>query len=217
MRKTAKRGRRVAPQERGREVQPFTRDEDSASVARPSENADHKLKDERAVLEAHAFGLIARRREVNIEIGRVFIRIKATLEHGRWKPYFKETFASSISFRTAQRYMKRARPNKADGDKNDELSLFKPAGDPQAVKMRDATAKAEADVGHRQKVRLDGIFKLPLSLTIDEQEAARELLNSPDWPRAQREIITLLKQLYVKFGIVNADAPEGVVNEDVLA
>ena len=63
------------------------------------------------------------------------------------------------------------------------------------------------------KVRLDGLFRLPLLLTIDEQEATRELVNSPDWSQAEREIVALLKQLHVKFGIVNSGA-DGLAGED---
>ena len=44
-----------------------------------------------------------------------------------------------------------------------ESAVFTKAMDPQAVKTRDATAKAEAEVGHGQneKVRPEGIFRLP--------------------------------------------------------
>ena len=90
---------------------------------------------------------------------------------------------------------------------------FPTAADGQALAIRGATALAQAELGQRKKgrIRLDGIFKLPLLLTIDEQEATRDLVKSPDWSRAQQEIIAFLKQLHVKFGIVNseADAPGG--------
>jgi hypothetical protein len=151
--------------------------------------------------------LIARHRKVRLELGRTFIRIKATLKHGRWKSYFHETFAScDIDIRTAQRYMELARASEADQDsKNEKLSLFEPAKDPEAVKIRRATAKARAEVGDKQKEKVR-TFKLPLVLSIDEQEATRVLLNSPDWPSAQRKIVTLLKQLCKKFRIFHEGA-----------
>ena len=37
-------------------------------------------------------------------------------------------------------------------------------------------------------------------LTGEEQKATHELLDSSDWPIAQREIIKLLNQLCVRFG-----------------
>lgn len=178
------------------------------SASQVPDGTDAKLKAERAALEACAFRLIAQRRKVRMELGRTFVRIKATLKHGRWKTYFGEVFGEcGISLRSAERYMRMA--DEADEDpKNDKLSLFKPARDPQAVKTRDATAKAECEVGHRQreKVRLEGIFKLPLLLSVDEQKATRKLLNSADWPSAQLEIITLLNHMCVKFGTADKEA-----------
>jgi hypothetical protein len=175
------------------------------SASQAPVGTDAKLKAERAALEACAFRLIAQHRKVRVELGRTFLRIKATLKHGRWKTYFGEVFGEcGISLRSAERYMRMA--DEADEDpKNDRLSLFEPATDSQAVKTRDATAKAEFEVGHRQKgqVRVKGIFKLPLLLTVDEQKATCKLLNSPNWPSAQLGIITLIKQMCVKFGIAD--------------
>ncbi len=163
------------------------------------ESAEHKLKAERAALEKCAFALLTRRRELRVELGKTFIRIKATLEHGHWKSYFAETFASSIHLRTAQRYMDLVRTQEADANsKSDTESLFPLAKDPQAVQTRAATAKAKAEVGPqwKEKIRLDDIFK----------RLTRALVNSPDWHKALREIIALLKQLYLKFGIDDKEA-----------
>jgi hypothetical protein len=100
---------------------------------------------------------------------------------------------------------------KEDASKTAESALFPPAMDTQAVKTRDVTAKAEAEVGdvprpNPNPVRLKVIFELPLLMSVDDQTAAKELLSSPNWASAQQEIITFLKQLYIKFGIVDEEA-----------
>jgi hypothetical protein len=157
---------------------------------------EDKWTTERVRLESHAFGLIARRHEVNLELGQTFLRIKATLKHGRWKSYFNETFASNISLRTAQRYMERARASEsAAGSKGDKLSLFKPATDQQATKIRQATVNARAEVGDSK----NHVLKLPLSVTPREAEAILALWRSPQRIEAEREIIAHLKQLCEKF------------------
>jgi hypothetical protein len=155
-----------------------------------------------AALEAKAFRCIARGRAANLELGRLFLQIKAIVGHGRWERYYAKRFGScGIAKRTAQTYMDLARKEDVIA-KTADSAVFTKAMDPQAVKTRNATAKAEAEVGHSQneKVRRGGIFRLPLLLTDDEQKATRELLDSSDWPIAQQEIIKLLKQLCVKFG-----------------
>jgi len=163
-----------------------------------------------SALEAKAFLWIARGRSANIELGRVFLQIKDIVGHGRWEHYYGERFGScGIAKRTAQTYMDLAR--KEDASKTAESALFPPAMDTQAVKTRDVTAKAEAEVGdvprpNPNPVRLKVIFELPLLMSVDDQTAAKELLSSPNWASAQQEIITFLKQLYIKFGIVDEEA-----------
>jgi hypothetical protein len=176
----------------------FPRLSESAEESSCPQDTEDKLKAERAVLEKCAFALLTRRRQLRVELGKTFVRIKATLEHGHWKSYFAETFASSINLRTAQRYMDLVRGQKADS-KNDIESLFPPAKDPQAVQTRAATAKAKAEVGTRwkEKARLDDVFK----------RLTRALVNSPDWPSAHVEIIALLKQLCVRFRVADKEAP----------
>ena len=129
---------------------------ESASQASCSQGTEDKLKAERAVLEKCAFALLTRRRQLRIELGQTFIRIRATLEHGHWKSYFAETFATLINLRTAQRYMDLVRGQKTDS-KNDTESLFPLAKDPQAVQTRAATAKAKAEVGPRWKRKRLGL------------------------------------------------------------
>src|SRR6266705_1988928 len=83
-----------------------------------------------AELESKAFQWIARGREANIELGRVFNQIKNLLEHGSWEPYYETTFApKSVALRTAQEYMRMARETD-DLTKNADSALFPPATDP---------------------------------------------------------------------------------------
>jgi hypothetical protein len=164
-------------------------------LSQNKEGDEDKLTPERARLESHAFRLIARRREVNLELGRTFVQIKATLKHGQWKSYFKETFGSSISLRTAERYMEKARAGESGaGSKSDNLSLFKPATDHQSTKIRQATVKARAEVGDSKNHTL----KLPLSVTPRESEDILALWSSPHRIEAEREIIAHLKRLCEK-------------------
>jgi hypothetical protein len=173
------------------------------------ESITSSAKEQRlAALERQAFFWIERGREANLKAGRIFCEMKAIVGHGRWQHYFRETFGPRhIALRTAEVWMRTARDEDAR-NKTADSANFPPARDQLAVKVREATAKAKAeeDRSQKEKVRAGGIFKLPLLLTVDEQEATRELLNSPDWLKAQREIVTFLNQLHVKFGIVAGEA-----------
>jgi hypothetical protein len=169
-------------------------------------SAEAKLDPELAMLEDFAFRLIARHSEVRLELGRLFRRIKAKvrLSGGRWTEYFARTFKIlGFTLRTAERCMKLARASEAVAhSKNDNLSIFPPASDSQAVEIREATTKAEATVGGRPKGN-NPLFKLPLLLSAEEGEAARALIKSSEWPNAHREIVNLLNQLSSKFRAVN--------------
>jgi hypothetical protein len=52
-----------------------------------AESEQDKLREERAELEPQTHGWMARGREANLELGRLFIQIKATLKHGRRQPH----------------------------------------------------------------------------------------------------------------------------------
>jgi hypothetical protein len=179
-------------------IRRFPRLSESAPQASCPQGTEDKLRAERAALEKCAFALLARRRQVRLELGQTFVGLRATVPHGHWKSYFAETFGKLINLRTAQRYMDLVRGQKTDS-KNDTESLFPPAKDPHAVETRAASEKAKAEEGPRwkEKARLDDIFK----------RLTRALVNSPDWPSAHMEIITLLKQLYVRFRIADKEAP----------
>jgi hypothetical protein len=171
----------------------FPRLQESNSQGLRPECIDDKLK--RAALENRAFQLLTRRRELRIELGRVFLQIKEIVGHGRWESYFTETFAVpfDITLRTGENYMKGAREYDG-GSKNENLSDLEPATDRGARKMKEATQRAQEIVGPSR------IFKLPLLLTADEQTATSRLLKSRNWPKARREITTLVIQLSLKLG-----------------
>jgi hypothetical protein len=181
----------------------FPRLPESALQGLRPESTQDKLQAERAALEDCAFQLIARRRELRMELGKTFIRIKATLKHGGWESYFAETFTPcGISLRTAQRYMDLVHASEAAADsKDDKLSPFKPARDPQAVKVRDATEKAQEKVGDaaRHMSKREQVYKLILHLSVDERDAADQLWKSPHRARAEEKIIDLLKQLCIEY------------------
>jgi hypothetical protein len=99
-----------------------------------------------AALAARAFASIRRGHEANIDVGRTFNEIKSVLGHGRWKAYFRKTFAPcGITQRTAQNYMGLARQTDADL-KKENFSFSQVASDPHAQGMRRANAKAKTEV-----------------------------------------------------------------------
>ena len=165
-----------------------------------------------AELDARVFQGMARGRAANIEVGRALNELKEILGHGKWERHIAEALApSGITERTAQRYMKMAA--QADADSTDNLSAFKPATDRGAQEIRNASDRAQAEVGAasghkltKAPRRADGIYQLPLRMTGDQQNAMDVLRKLPDWPRAEKTIIALLKRLLVKYGIVDKDA-----------
>jgi hypothetical protein len=203
-------------------------DELKQEVRQSAEAAAVQVKAELvAELEAKAFDWIARGRAANIELGRIFNQIKYIIEHGSWETYFSEKFAPrGVALRTAQLYMKMA--GEADAvSKDANVAFFPPATDPQAQAIKDATEMAQGAVAiaggqspeasksnpakknkkvRKERVRLDGIYKLPLFMTGDEKDATDALLDSQDWHYAEMEITALLRQLHIKFGIVNDPA-----------
>jgi hypothetical protein len=167
-------------------------------------------------LDAEALFWIPRGVETNLAIGRIFIAIKDLLPHGQWKPYFAEKYAPlGIALRTAQLYMRLARTADAAA-KNADSALFPAATDPQAKDVIAGVTQAQDEVAHaggatapksrrkpRQRVVLDGLYKLPLFLTGDQKNCLDELRKSANWPGAQKQIIATLDQLFAQNGIVN--------------
>jgi hypothetical protein len=113
--------------------------------------------------------------------------------------------------------------------KNDNLSLFPPATDPQAQAISDATNKARTAVVTaneqspeiskskiKARVRRDGTYKLPLSMTEHDMDIADELRGSPNWPDAEMEIITLLQQLHIKYVTYPEAAPDAAQTGEAL-
>jgi hypothetical protein len=176
----------------------------------PKFTAKRGNRERLAVLVAEAFGWIARGRTANIELGRVFLQIKAIVGHGRWERYYADTFGSSgIAKRTAQAYMDLARKEDANS-KSAESAHFPKARDQHAVTMRNATAKAEAEVGSSAHLKpvadpTGAIFNLQVRLTAEVQEAVGKLRSSADWLSAEREIVAFLRTLCVKLGILTKE------------
>ncbi len=175
--------------------------------------AAERREDRVAELDAKVFHWMARGREANIEVGRALNELKKILGHGKWQRHLAEAFAPhGLTLRSAERYMQWAREADA-ASKLDKLSTFKPATDRGAQEVRDANERAQAEVGaasgdelKKEPRRVEEIYNLPLRLTGDERDAMDALRKLPDWPRAEKTIIALLKQLCVEYGIVDKDA-----------
>jgi hypothetical protein len=196
----------------------------------PAEDVAKQAKADRlATLDAQAFDWIARGRPANIELGRVFNQIKALLKHGEWKPYFAKKFTSrGISLRTATEYMGLAR--QADEiTKKADFALFPPATDRHAQEINDTNEEAQAEVElageqspetsklepereikktRTKRVRLDGIYKLPLFMTGEQKDATDQLLESKKWSGTERKIMDLLQRRLIKYGFLNDSEKE---------
>jgi hypothetical protein len=190
--------------------------------------ADKAKAEHLAALDVQAFHWIARGREANRELGRIFNEIKSILKHGEWEPYFENTFRKhGIALRTAQDYMRLA--GEPDRASHADPALFPPATDPQAQSINDATENARAAVvtaneqspetsksKNKTRVRRDGIYKLPLSMTGQDMTIADELRGSPNWPDAEMEIITFLQRLHIKYVTYPEAAPDAAQTGEAL-
>lgn len=171
-----------------------------------------------AKLDAKAFHWLARGREANIELGRVFNELKTILRHGKWQRHFSETFAPcGIALRTAENYMKAA--HEADS-KIEKVSIFKLATDRNAQTIRGATERAQAEVGpasghdlRKENIRFErtALYHLPLHLRRDEMTACDALQKLPEWPRAEQKIVALLKQLWIEYNPPHGSSGEHLV------
>jgi hypothetical protein len=169
---------------------------------------DEQTENRIAELDASIIRSMARRREATIEIGRAFNELKRILGHGAWQRHFAETFApGGLTLRTAERYMKRA--SKEDvASENDSVSIMKQATDRGAQQMREATLQEQAKVkaaSGKKKPKKEPlqVYRLPLRMTGEETEAMDVMLKSLDWPHAEKQIVSLLKQLLIEHGILN--------------
>lgn len=192
----------------------------------PEDLAAKAKEDRLNTLTDKAFRWIARGRPANIKLGRIFNQIKDDiLNHGEWKPYFTKKFLPhGIAFRTAQDYMKMA--NEADKTtKNADPALYPPPTDHPAREIHQATEEEKAAVAaageqspdapdketkktNKKRVRIDGIYRLPLYMTGEQKDATDLLLESRKWSRAERKIMDLLKRLQIKYGFLNDSEKE---------
>jgi hypothetical protein len=158
-----------------------------------SDSSEDKAQAEREALETEAIKIIGNFRTMKVEIGRIFIRIKATLKHGEWEGYYAKTFGdSSVSFRSDERYMLLATKVKTDS-----LTVLKPGTGPEAQETHDATAEAVAEIGDIRKP--EPVYRLALHLSADQRDATIRLWKSPHRRRAEKKIVALLDQLLIRF------------------
>jgi hypothetical protein len=191
----------------------------------PDDLAAKAKVDRLNALTDEAFRWIARGRPANIKLGRIFNQIKDDiLNHGEWKPYFTKKFLPhGIAFRTAQDYMKLA--NEANKiTENANSALFPPPTDHQAQEINDASEKAKVAVAaageqspevpdketnqRKKRVRLAGIYKLPLYMTGALKDATDLFLESKKWSRTERDIMDLLRRRLKKYGFLNDSEKE---------
>jgi hypothetical protein len=188
---------------------------------RHAENlASERMVDRVAELDAKALYWLARGRPANTEAGRAFRELKKIF-HRKWMRHFKEKFEPrGITLRTAENYMKLAREADANIEK---LSILKSASDQGAKDIRAATERAKTEFGgparnkagqERARLESPGLYRLPLHMSGDERDATDRLVKSPEWHRAEQEIVALIKQLHFDFGIVGMDSLPEVNNEN---
>ncbi len=171
---------------------------------------------------ARSITLIARGRAANIQLGRIFIKLKRLVGHGNFESYYVKKFERDygIAFRTAQDYMRLARD--ADEAKSAAPALFPPATDPQAVETREATARhqaavararssssetassdAETDHGERAKDHEGSMCTCRLQIRMSKEDHARVLAlwRSDHRALAESAVTKFLLELCAKYGI----------------
>jgi hypothetical protein len=168
-----------------------------------------EMKKARAKLEGNAFRLLGNREKVQIEVGRIFNRLKKTVDHGKWEKYFEKIFGEpyEIDMRTAQNWMRKAR--EADIDlENARRALSHRAQDPHAVKMRKVTAHAEKEVGQKPSkvVPVSVRFTVAFAGTEQQRDKARDVLRSPLRARVNHEFLKMIERLHPEVGNVTKEA-----------
>jgi hypothetical protein len=122
--------------------------------------------------------------KANVELGRVFRRIKDIVGHGSWECYYSQNFPDCVSLRTARTYMDLSRKEDAK-PKTADSAVFKTGTHDIALKVQAGNKKAAAEVGPKK-------FHISLSVPLEQQEAVRKLQRSLDWLKAEAEIIAVL-------------------------
>jgi hypothetical protein len=160
-----------------------------------SEDDNDKLR----VLVAEGWTRYQRGYPANVELGRVFRRIKKIVGHGNWERYYNYYFPDCVALRTARTYMELAKKEDA---KTADSAVFKPRTHDIVRKVQAARTKAQAEAGPKK-------FHIALSVPPEQQDAVRKLQRSLDWPKAEAEIIAILTR-YIK----SSEVPnEGVASE----
>jgi hypothetical protein len=179
----------------------FPRLPESASQSAFQKGTEDKFLAERARLEKQAFRAIGSLRKMRVELGQIFIQLKATIKYGDWGDYYEETFGgSSVSFRSAERYMKLATKGNSDS-----LSILKPGMDQHAAEIHNATERARTETGVPDKPKPEEVYRLALHLSAAQREATILLWASPHRRNAEVELVTVLDSLHIKYGFVSTD------------
>src|SRR6202035_4755868 len=159
---------------------------------------------ERAQLETRALWLIVWLDRKQLELGQTFILLKAKCKHGGWQNYYRKTFGhTSVSFRTAERYMKFA-AKAAVKAHADSLSILKPGTDQHAVNIHEATERARAETGVSTEQKAEQVYRLALHLSEAQRDATILLWQSPDRPRAEREVVAVLERCLIESGLISS-------------
>jgi hypothetical protein len=138
-----------------------------------------------------------------LQMGRALNREKKILGHGKFQRHVEEVLGSTVSLRTAQRYMKLARKHDAQ-IKSDKLSFLKSGSDDGALNVKRATEDGKNEVNstlRKQKVPKHTIYKLPLLVWPAERKAFDELQGSPGWPEARESVNLVLRRFCANQGI----------------
>jgi hypothetical protein len=204
--------RAVNPQHAGRETKmnPKKRGEKQKVSAKPwpPVRAKNKFLAERARLEKQVFWIIGWLGRKQVELGQIFLRLKATCKHGEWEEYYEEIFGHSLSLRTAERYMKRA--SKVNSD---SLSILKPGTDQHAVNINKATERARAETGVSTEQKPEPVYRLALRLSEAQRGATISLWKSPHRARAEKEVVAVLERLLIEYRFISSNSLKSIKQE----
>jgi hypothetical protein len=149
------------------------------------------------VLVVEGWTCYDRSHQANVDLGRVLRRIKKIVGHGSWENYYALKFPHCVSVRTARRYMRLAKKEDAKRE-SAKLTDFKTGTHAIAQKVDAASARAEAEAGPKK-------FHIAIAVPADHQDAVRKFQRTPDWLKAEEEIVALLIRYTRPSEVSNAD------------
>jgi len=174
------------------------------SVVGSDEAEDPLGKLSLAELMDRATPIVADHNKSRLELGHIFFWTKFRAGHGNWQDLYEKTFGgSSLSFRSAQRYIKLWKKAQARA-KHDRLSQFTPGTSPESEERAAVTAEVVAEIGN-DPPKPEAAYRLALGLSPFRRAATIRLWASPRRRRAEKQVIACLDAILIEAGLLTED------------